>query len=114
MDGTEVGILEETSKIALSSLLKSKKGSALEAKLGVDPLTDSSNEALEGGLSKQESGCFLVSLDFSDGNCAGSEPKLSLAPLDSTISSCGLLASFIILARLGTSGNALLRGWSLS
>ena len=51
MDGTEVGVLEETSEVALSSLLKGKESSALEAELGVDTFTDSSDEALEGGLS---------------------------------------------------------------
>ena len=109
MDCTEVGVLEETSKIALSSLLKGKEGSALEAELGVDTLADSSDEALEGGLSKHEIGCFLVSLDFSDGHGAGSKPELSLL-LDSTFSSCSLLASLFVLAHLRASSNAHLRG----
>ena len=51
MDGTEVGIFEETGKIALGSLLEGQEGRALEAELGVNTVTDGTDETLEGGLS---------------------------------------------------------------
>ena len=78
MDSAEVGILEETSEVALSSLLKSKEGSRLEAELAVNAVADGSDKALEGSLGEHECGGLLVSLDLSDGNGSGSESSLCL------------------------------------
>ena len=50
MDGTEVGIFEETCEVAFGSLLKGQEGRALEAELGVNTVTDGTDETLEGGL----------------------------------------------------------------
>ena len=78
VDGAEVGILEETSEIALGSLLKGEEGSRLEAELAVDAVADGSDKALEGSLGEHEGGGLLVSLDLSDGNGSGSESSLGL------------------------------------
>ena len=99
MDGAKVCVLEETCEVALSSLLKGQEGGTLEAELGVDALTDSSDETLEGGLSKHEICSLLVLLDLSNGDCSGSESELALL-LDATLSSSGLLASLVSLANL--------------
>ena len=50
VDGTEVGIFEETCEVAFGSLLKGQEGRALEAELGVNTVTDGTDETLEGGL----------------------------------------------------------------
>ena len=105
VDGAEVSILEETSEVALSCLLKGQEGCALESELRVDTIADGSDESLEGGLRKHEVGGLLVLLDLSDGDCAGSESELALL-LDSTLGGGSLLASLISLASLGAGGNA--------
>ena len=109
MDGTQVGVLEETGQVALSCLLKSQEGCALEAELGINTVTDGADEALEGGLRKHEVSGLLVLLDFSDGDSAGSESELALL-LDATLSSSSLLAGLVSLACLGTSGACLGNG----
>ena len=43
MDGTEVGVFEETGKVAFGSLLEGQEGRALEAELGVDTVTDATD-----------------------------------------------------------------------
>ena len=50
MDGTEVGIFEETGEVAFGSLLEGQESRALEAELGVNTVTDGTDETLEGGL----------------------------------------------------------------
>ncbi len=47
VDGTQVGILEETNKIGFRSLLKSQYRSRLEAKICFEVLGNLTNEALE-------------------------------------------------------------------
>ena len=111
MVGAEISILEETSEVALSSLLKGEESSRLEAKLTVDTVADGSDESLEGGLSEHEGGGLLVALDLSDGNGAGSESSLLL---HATFSWGCLLLGLVNLASLGAGDNTGLGGGSLN
>ncbi len=110
VDGTQVSVLEQTSQIALGSLLKGNQGGRLEAELGVDSIGDGADEALEGGLCKHEFDRLLVSLDFSDSDCSGSESALLL---DTSLSKSGLFVCFESFADLGASSNTLLEGGGL-
>lgn len=101
MDGAEVGILEETSEVALSSLLKGEEGGRLEAELSVNTVADGSDEALEGSLGEHEGSGLLVSLNLSDGNGSGSESSLCF---HATFGGGGLLLGNS-LGGLGSSGN---------
>ena len=47
VDGTEVGVLEETHEVGLTGLLESHHGGALEAEVGLEVLGDLSHQTLE-------------------------------------------------------------------
>ena len=76
MDGAQVGVLEESHKVGLGYLLQGKDCRSLEA-FGFFPfyleiLGDLADETLEGELSKQQIGGFLITTDLteSDGSWA--------------------------------------------
>ena len=72
MDGTKVGILKEANEVGLTSFLESHDGCALETEVSLEVLSDLTDKTLEGQLSQEELGRFLVSTDLTEGNCAGS------------------------------------------
>ena len=79
----------------------------MELELTVDTLGDRADESLEGGLRKHEVGGFLILLDLSKSDSAWSESKLARG-LDTTLGNGCLLPGFLVLANLGSGGNALL------
>ena len=81
VDGAEVGVLEESNHVGLSSLLKGKDGGGLESKVGLEVGSDFSDESLERKLSDEEFSGFLESSDFSKSDGSWSE---SVCSLDST------------------------------
>ena len=99
VDGAEVGVLEESNHVGLSSLLKGKDGGGLESKVGLEVGSDFSDESLERKLSDEELGGFLILSDHSEGDGSWSE-------------SVGLLHSGDLgVSLLGGLGNHL--SWSL-
>ena len=50
VDGSQVGVLEQTHQIGLSSLLQGQDGTALEAQVCFEVLGNLTNQALEGQL----------------------------------------------------------------
>ena len=103
MDGAQVGVLEKPCKVALSRLLEGDEGLGLELEAAVDAVADGSDEPLEGSLGQHEGSGFLIFLDLSDGNSAGSESALAL---DTALSGSSLLLGLARLASLRSSGNA--------
>ena len=65
VDGTQVGVLEQTDQVGFASLLKSQHSGALKPQVGFEILCDFSNETLEGQLADQQFGRFLIATDFS-------------------------------------------------
>ena len=61
MDGAQVGVLEESNKVSLSSFLEGKNSGPLESKVSLEILGDLTNKSLEGELSDQELSGLLVS-----------------------------------------------------
>lgn len=68
MDGTQIGILEKTDQISLRSLLQSKDGGALEAKIRLVILSNLTNQTLEGQLADKELCGLLELADFTESN----------------------------------------------
>ena len=66
VDGAKIGVLEESNQVSLSSLLQSKDGRSLEAKIALVVLGDLTNKALEGQLADEELSGLLVSSDLSE------------------------------------------------
>ena len=89
VDGTQVGVLEETHKVGLAGLLESHDSRGLEAQVGLEVLGDLTDETLEGELPDEELGGLLVTTDLTESHCAG---PVSVGLLDSA-SGRGALAS---------------------
>jgi len=68
VDGAQVGVFKETDKVSLGGFLKSHNSGRLESKISFEILSDFSDESLEGQLSDEKLGRFLVSSDLSEGD----------------------------------------------
>jgi len=70
VNGTQVGVLEESNQVRFGRFLQSQDGGGLETKVGLEILSNFANETLEGGLADQEIGRLLVlsNLSKSDGS----------------------------------------------
>ena len=71
VDGTQVGVLEQTDQVGFASLLKSQHSGALKPQVGFEILCDFSNETLERQLADQQFGRFLIATDFSKSDGTG-------------------------------------------
>ena len=60
VDGTQVGVLEQTDQVGFASLLKSQHSGALKPQVGFEILCDFSNQTLERQLADQQFGRFLI------------------------------------------------------
>lgn len=87
MDSTQIGILEETNQVSLSSLLQSHDSRRLESQVGLEILSDFTDQPLERQLSNQQLSGSLVSSDFTKGNSSWS---VSSWLLNTTCYWCGL------------------------
>jgi hypothetical protein len=69
VDGAQVGVLKERDEVGLNGLLESTDGRGLEAEVGLEVLSNFTDQTLEGQLADQELGGLLVATDFtqSDG-----------------------------------------------
>jgi hypothetical protein len=83
VDGAQVGVLKKPDEVSLRSFLKSHDGGRLESEVSLEVLGDFSDESLEGQLSDEKLGGFLVTSDLSESNGSRS---VSVGLLDS--SSC--------------------------
>jgi len=89
VDGSQVSVLKERHEVGLSGLLESHDGRGLETQVGLEILSDLTNETLEGELADQKLGRFLITSDFTESDGSRTE---SVRLLDTTSSGggCGL------------------------
>ena len=66
MNGAQVGIFEQGDEVSLNGLLQSTDGRGLEAQVGLEVLSNLTDQALEGELSDEELSGLLVATDFSE------------------------------------------------
>ncbi len=71
MNSAKIGILEKTDKVGLRSLLKGHDCGALEAKIGLEILSDLTDETLEGKLADEEIRRLLELADFTKSDGSG-------------------------------------------
>jgi hypothetical protein len=64
VDGSQVGVLEQTHQVGLSSLLQGQDCAALEAQVGLEVLGNLTHQALEGQLANQQLRALLVLTDL--------------------------------------------------
>ena len=81
VDGAEVGVLEESDHVGLSSLLEGEDGGGLESEVVLELGGDLTDESLEGEFADQELSGFLELSDLTEGDGSGSE---SVGSLDTT------------------------------
>jgi hypothetical protein len=83
VNGTQVGILEKTDQVSLSSFLKGQDSSRLETKIRLEILSDFTDKTLEWCLTDQEISRLLVLADFTKSDGSGT---ITVRLLDSTSS----------------------------
>lgn len=88
VDGGQVGVLEEGDEVSLGGLLESHDGGGLEAQVGLEVLSDLTNEPLEGELPDKELRALLVPPDLTQSDGSGPETMGLLHA--SSRSLCGL------------------------
>jgi hypothetical protein len=71
MDGTQVGILKKTNKVGLGRLLKGEDCRGLEAKVGLEVLSNLTDKTLKGSLADEQLGRFLVFTNLTEGDGSG-------------------------------------------
>ena len=101
VDGAQVGVLKETNKVSLGSLLESHDGRGLEAQIGLEVLGDLTDQTLEWQLADEQLCGLLVTTDLTESD--GSRP-VTMGLLDTSGGGGGLPCSL---------GGQLLT-WSLS
>ena len=103
VDGAQVGVLEQTDQVSLAGLLKSHDGRALEAQVGLEVLSDLSDQTLEGQLADQQLSGLLVTTDLSQSHGTG---PVTMGLLHATGSWCAFTRSLggELLPRSFTSG----------
>jgi len=74
VDGTQVGVLEESHEVGLTGFLQGHHGGALEPEVGLEVLSDLPHQTLERQLANEELGGLLVAPDLPEGHGAGPVP----------------------------------------
>jgi len=77
VDGSQVGVLEQTHQVGLGSLLEGQHGAGLEPQVSLEVLGDLTHQPLEGQLADEQLGGLLVLPDLPQGNRSGSVPAVS-------------------------------------
>ena len=68
VDGTEVGVLEDSDDVSFRSFLEGKESLRLESELVVKIRADASDKSLERGAWKEVADRFLIFLNLSEGD----------------------------------------------
>jgi len=100
VDGTQVGVFEETDEVSLASLLKGHHGRSLESKISLEVLSNFTDKALEGELADEKLGALLVTTDLTKSDSPRAIPM-------------GLLDSSCSRSRLASSLGGELLSWGL-
>jgi len=74
VDGGQVGVLEQGHEVSLGGLLKGHDGRGLEAQVGLEVLSNFTNETLERQLADQELSRLLVTPNLTESDGTGAEP----------------------------------------
>ena len=70
MDGTQVGVFEETDQVGFAGFLEGHDGRTLEAQFSLEILGDFTDETLEWQFTDKKLGALLVTTDLTESNCS--------------------------------------------
>ena len=89
VNGAQVGVLKEANEVGLRSFLKGKNGSTLETKVGLEILSNLTDQTLERSLANEKIGRLLVlaNLTQSDSSWAVTVGLLDASGSGSTLAS---------------------------
>ena len=90
VDGTQVGVLEQSNKVSFGSFLERQNSGGLETEIGLEVLSNLTNKTLEGSLADKEIGRLLVLADLTESN---SSRAITVGFLYTSGSRCGLTGS---------------------
>jgi len=90
VNSAQVGVLKQTHKVGLRGFLQGTDGSALETQIGLEVLSDLTNQTLEGQLADQQLSGLLVTTDLTKGDSTG---PVTMGLLDTTGGWCRLTGS---------------------
>ena len=71
MDGAQVGVLKQSNEVGFAGLLKGSHGRALEPQVGLEVLSNLTNQTLKRQLADEQLGGFLVAPDFTESHGTG-------------------------------------------
>ena len=74
VDGAQVGVLKQTNKVSLASLLEGHDGRALEPQVSLEVLGNLTDQTLEGQLADEELSGLLVSPDLTESHSSRPVP----------------------------------------
>ena len=87
VDGAQVGVFEQADQVGFAGFLQGHDCRALETQIGLEVLSDFTNEALERQFADQQLGRLLVTTDLTQSHGAGT---VAVGLLDSASGRCGL------------------------
>ena len=104
VNGSKVGVFEQTNQVSLSRLLKSKDGGALESQVSLVVLGNLSHKALERELADQELSGLLVSADLTESDSSRSVSVGFLHSAGGRSRFAGCLGGELLARSLSSSG----------
>lgn len=90
VDGAQVGVFEQTDQVSFAGLLQCHHGGALETEIGLEVLSDLTDETLERELADQQLGTLLVTTDLTKSDGSG---PVAMGLLDTAGGRCALTRS---------------------
>jgi hypothetical protein len=71
MDGAQVGVYELSNQISFAGFLQGYNSGVLESQIGLEVLSDLTDQTLERQFADQQFSRFLIATDFSESHCTG-------------------------------------------
>jgi len=106
VDGAKIGILKERDEVGFNGFLEGTDGRGLEAKVGLEVLSDFTNKTLEGEFADEQLGRLLVATNFTESDGSGPEAMRLLDTTSGSGSLAGLLGGELFARSFATSGLA--------
>lgn len=91
VDRTQIGVLEQSNEVGLASFLQGHHGGALESEIGLEILSDLTDQSLERELADQQLRALLVATDLTKSD---SSRTVAMRLLHSASSRCAFTCSF--------------------
>ena len=106
VDGAQVGVFKQTNQVGLAGLLQGHDCAALEAKIGLEVLSDLTNQTLERQLADEQFRALLVATDLTQRDRSGAVAMRLLHTSGGRGALASRLSGQLLAGRLATRGLA--------